>query len=161
MFHKLRRRRPAAIAPARPQPLAVPQRPEPSVADGETLARADRLRAALHEAGLDLKRLGPEPLWLADVRAGRPVPLGPDKRTELVAYAGIVSTASLASDEACEAVLRQIEAIPVLREMREEGMTVHSCGEPMSASSLRAVQDAVRKAAREHEANQPAAAATD
>lgn len=160
MFAKLRRRRPAVTIPI-PQPPAAPQRPEPSVADGETLARADRLRAALREAGLDLERLGPEPLWLADVRAGRPVPLGPGERTELVAYAGIVSTASLASDEACATVLRQIEMIPVLREMRDEGMTIHSCGEQMSASSLRAVQEAVRKAAREHEEKQSAAAATD
>ncbi|MFJ4965930.1 hypothetical protein ACIP6P_26395 [Streptomyces sp. NPDC088729] len=161
MFAKLRRRRLAATIPTRPQAPAVPQRPEPSVADSETLARADRLRAALHEVGLDLERLGPEPLWLADVRAGQPVPLGPDERTELVAYAGIVSTASLASDDACAVVLRQIEAIPVLREMREEGMTIHSCGEQMSASSLRAVQEAVRKAAREREEKHPAAAATE
>ncbi|MFJ1837903.1 hypothetical protein ACIOJ9_29040 [Streptomyces sp. NPDC088175] len=157
MFHKLRRRRPATTAPPRPQPPAAPQRPEPSVADGETLARADRLRAALREAGLDLERLGPEPLWLADVRAGHPVPLGSDERAELVAYAGIVSTASLASDGACAAVLRQIEAIPVVREMREEGMTLHSCGGPMSASSLRAIQAAVREAVREQEEKRPAA----
>ncbi|MFJ9239831.1 hypothetical protein ACIRJ3_33190 [Streptomyces anulatus] len=161
MFAKLRRRRPAATVPAPSPAPAAPLHPEPSVADGETLARADRLRAALHEAGLDLERLGPEPLWFADVRAGQPVPLGPDERTELVDYTGIVSTASLASDEACAEVQRQIETIPVLREMRDEGMTIHSCGEPMSASSLRAVQEAVRKAAREHEEKQAVAAATD
>ncbi|MEU9776445.1 hypothetical protein [Streptomyces sp. NPDC047968] len=157
MFRKLRRRRPAATAPSRPQSSAAPRRPEPSAADGETLARADRVRAALREAGLDLERLGPEPLWLADVRAGRPVPLGPDERAELVAYTGIVSTASLASDEACAAVLRQIEVIPVVREMREEGMTLHSCGGQMSAGALRAIQAAVREAVREHEEKRPAA----
>ncbi|MEU3704759.1 hypothetical protein AB0E82_21025 [Streptomyces anulatus] len=154
MFDKFRRRRPAATGPTRPQQPAVPGRPEPLVADGEILGRADRLRAALHEAGLDLERLGPEPAWLADVRAGLPVPLGPGERADLAAYVGGVSAANVASDEACAKVLRQIEAIPVLREMRDEGMTIHSCGEQLSAQSLRAIQEAVRKAAREHDGEQ-------
>ncbi|PZT71556.1 hypothetical protein [Streptomyces sp. AC1-42T] len=156
MFDKLRRRRaPAAASPAHP-PVHVPApSPEPGVADGNTLRRAEGLRAALHEAGLDLERLGPEPAWLADVRAGHSVTLGPQERTELVAYIGGVTAANVASDQQYEKVLRQIEAIPVLREMRDEGMIVHSCGEPLSAQALRAIQKAVRQAEREEQQEAP------
>ncbi|WP_435058459.1 hypothetical protein [Streptomyces sp. bgisy060] len=158
MFNKLRRRcRPADTGPARPPVPATPPRPEPPVADAQTLARAERLRTALHQAGLDLARLGPEPSWLSEVRTGQTVSLGPHERTELVAYTGVVSAATLASDDACAAALRQIEAIPLLREMRDEGMTIHTCGKRLSAQSLRTIQKAAQRAVREDQEQQAAA----
>ncbi|MDJ0465049.1 hypothetical protein [Streptomyces sp. H27-C3] len=155
MFEKLRRRRrPADNGPARTPEPAAPPRPEPTTADADTLVRAERLRTTWHQAGLDLDRLGAEPLWFTEVRAGQPVPLGPDERTELTAYAGCSFAAALASDEECAAVVGQIEALPVLREMRDEGMSIHACGAQLSAQSLRTIQEAVRKATAEREGEQ-------
>ncbi|MCM2424219.1 hypothetical protein [Streptomyces sp. RKAG293] len=152
MFAKFRRRRPADTATAHPAPV-VAVRLEPAVADADVLARTEQLRTGLHQAGVDLDSLGPEPQWLSVVRAGQVVPLGPDERAELAAYVGCDTTADLASPDACTTALWRIEVLPILREMRADGITVNACGGEPSAALLRTAQEALRQMARERQSD--------
>ncbi|WP_435057794.1 hypothetical protein [Streptomyces sp. bgisy060] len=155
MFAKLRRKpRPTAAPAQRPMPPA-PAAPELDVADAGTVARAERLRLALEEAGADLGALAPEPTWFAAARAGRPVKLGADERAELIEYLGSTTTTSVISDKECDQALDRLEAFTVLREMHSEGMNLSTCGGgPLSAAALRAIRDAVRDAERAHAARE-------
>ncbi|WP_433547155.1 hypothetical protein ACQPZG_20280 [Streptomyces sp. CA-294286] len=125
----------APSGPTRPEAEAV-------FADAAVVERADRIRTALQEAGLNLDDLGPAPAWLATARAGTPVLLDPDSRAELGAYMG-ASTSGVTSEAACDRVMEEVEALGVLREMRTEGINV-ICG-PRTAAELRGIRDAVRE----------------
>ncbi|MEU3399365.1 hypothetical protein [Streptomyces filamentosus] len=145
MFSKLRRKH--RSAPARPAtPPAPPSAPELGLADERAIARVERFRRALEEAGADLAVLGPEPGWFTQVRAGRSVPVGEEERAELITYLGTKSTAAVASDDACARAVDRVEAFTLLREMQAEGVTVRACRGTLSADALRAVRRAVRDA---------------
>lgn len=158
MFAKLLRRRLAAPVPAQPATATAPPCSELVVADSDTVARTERIRTALQKAGLDLDALGPEPSWFGQARTGHPTPLDPTKRTDLIAYLGSETTTCVTSDEACAKVLEKIDAITVLREMRKEGLTVLTHGQQLSADSLRAIRETVRKVERDLNADQPTTA---
>ncbi|MFF2571091.1 hypothetical protein [Streptomyces sp. NPDC058084] len=151
MFAKLRRKPRPAAAPAQPPTPPAPAAPELDVADAGTVARAERLRHALQEAGANLAALAPEPAWFAEARAGHTVKIGADERAELIAHLGSTTTTSVTSDEECDQSLARLEAFTVLREMHSEGMNVRTCdGAPLSAAALRAIRDAVHEAERTH-----------
>ena len=117
---------------------------ESEVADAAVVERGERIRAALAGMGVDLGLLGPAPAWLPSVRAGALVRLGANEQTELRAYLGTTSTACVASDAACAQVLERLEAVNVLREMREAGMTCLSHADRLSAGQLRSLQQELR-----------------
>jgi hypothetical protein len=148
LLAKLLRRRPAAPEPAQMVTPTAPPPPELAVADSETVTRTQRIRTALQKAGVDLDTLGPEPTWFAQARTGHTTPLDPTKRTELIAYLGSETTTCVTSDEACTKALEKIDAITVLRQMHDEGLTVLTHGQQLSADSLRAIREIVRKTER-------------
>ena len=158
LLAKLLRRRTAALDHAQPATPTAPPPPELAVADSETVARTERIRVALQKAGVDLDTLGPEPTWFGQARTGHPTPLDSPKRSELIAYLGSETTTCLTSDDACTKVLEKIDAITVLREMHDEGLTVLTHGQQLSADSLRVTREIVRKAERDRNAEQPTAA---
>lgn len=113
------------------------------MADAMVAARGERIRTALEGLGLDLLQLGPAPSWLADARAGTRIPLGPEEQAELNAYLGTTSTSCVASDAACDRTIEQLEAFGVLREMRDEGITLMTHADRLTAGQLRKIQEHV------------------
>jgi hypothetical protein len=114
------------------------------VADALVAERGDRIRTALKGLGLDPRHLGPAPSWLPSTRTGTRVPLGPEERAELNAYLGTTSTSCVVSDAACDRTVQQLEAFGVLREMRDEGITLMTHAGRLSAGQLRGIHEHVR-----------------
>ncbi|MFF0747171.1 hypothetical protein ACFYVL_43000 [Streptomyces sp. NPDC004111] len=135
MFSLFRRTHVPAPAPTSPAPLMV--------ADAAVAERADRIRAAWTEAGGDLSRLTPAPAWLEAARTGTPVLLSDDDRQQVLGHLG-TSPFSLASDTACEAVVREIELHGLWRDLRAEGIEAVVCGPVDSPEFLREVLASAR-----------------
>lgn len=144
MFAKFRRRSLLPCPSTSASGAEASAEAEAAFADDSVAERGERIRAALQGAGFDLEPLGPAPSWLAAVRTGARVPLGPEKRAELTAYLGTTTTSCLVSDEACARVVQQLEAFGLLQELREDGITVKCGAAQLSARQLRGIQEGVR-----------------
>ncbi|MER0443068.1 hypothetical protein ABR738_00505 [Streptomyces sp. Edi4] len=141
MFAKLRRKHRSAAAPTpSPAPSLEPPASVLETADHRVVARAERIRTALQEAGADLDSLGPEPAWLA-VAGTQSLPLGDFERAELIAYLGSATTKCVSSDEECAKALTALDTYVAHRELARVGLYVENCSASLPAAALRTLRD--------------------
>lgn len=146
MFARLFARRRVAADPPRPRPRLSPPEPELEIIDGPGAQRADAIRAAWLAAGLDETCLGPEFPALERARRGERVTLCEEDRSALSAYAGVEGTSPLTSDAARAAFIDQIQVLALLRDLRDEGITIQqACRGPITAANVRQIGEIVRQ----------------
>jgi hypothetical protein len=99
--------------------------------------------------------LGPEPSWFAAARDGQRVPVGPAEQAELKAYLATTTTACVATDDGCTAMLREIDRFTVQRQMESEGIKVLSCHGDLSPELLRYARDIARQTQPQQSPDRP------
>ncbi|XIG72764.1 hypothetical protein C1N81_04455 (plasmid) [Streptomyces sp. SGAir0957] len=69
-----------------------------------------------------------------------------EDRSALSAYAGVEGTSPLTSDAARAAFIDQIQVLALLRDLRDEGITIQqACRGPITAANVRQIGEIVRQ----------------
>ncbi|MEV5282709.1 hypothetical protein ACFYMW_36120 [Streptomyces sp. NPDC006692] len=141
MFERIRGRR------RTPDPLPPETVAAGSVTVGaEAVERMDRIRAAWQAIDHPRGAADGEPTWVAQARAGEAVDLDAEKQAELLAYLGVEKMDAVTTEYGCHSITRQIEALGLMRELHDKGITVRSTrgNGPISSGTLRHLRDAPR-----------------